>query len=230
MSLGPVLPLLLLVLAPAQALPSSDATLTYHYERPGLPVPVYTFTVHQDGSGTYVATYVQPPEQGRFGSAPPAPAPVDPAATTTAIQLTPATTARLFEHIRSANLFRGGCASRAKNIANTGDKTLDYSGPGVHASCGFNYTESKPVSAVVDIFGEIANTLDTGRKLEFDHRFDRLGLDQQMTQFVADVQEGRALEVQTIAPTLRSIVDDPQVIERVRIRAGKLLELGAAAH
>ena len=225
-----ILPLVLLVSVAGSAQTTQLATLTYHYERPGLAVPVYTFTIHPDGSGTYVATYLDTPASGRFGNGAPTSAPPVPPPTTTPIQLTQATADRLFEHIRSTNLFRGSCASKAKNIANTGDKTLDYTGPDGHGSCKFNYTESKPIMAVVEIFEGVANTLDTGRKLDFDHRFDRLGLDQQMTQLVTALQEGRATEVQTIAPTLRSIADDGQIIERVRVRAEKLLELGAPTH
>ncbi len=224
------LALLLLVQVPAQTTQSagaSDATLTYHYERPGLPVPIYTFTIHRDGSGVYVATYLPAPAKSRepavLASSDPLPAP-----TTTPITLTGLTTTKLFEHVRSTNLLRGGCASKAKNVASTGDKTLEYVGPDGQASCKFNYTESKPIAAVAETFEGIANTLDTGRKLDFDHRFDRLGLDEKMTRLVTASQEGRALELQTIAPILRSIADDAQVIERVRIRASKLLAIGDA--
>ncbi len=230
---GVTLALILAAHVPAQttqAPDAPDATLTYHYERLGLPVPIYTFTIHRDGSGTYVATYLQAPANRRQESSVSASADPLPPPTTTPITLNTMTTARLFDHIHSTNLFRGGCASKAKNIASTGDKTLEYIGPDGQASCKFNYTESKTIAAVVEMFEGIANTLDMGRTLDFDHRFDRLGLDEKMTQLVTAMQDGRALELQTITPILRSIADDPQVIERVRVRASKLLAIGDSTH
>jgi hypothetical protein len=70
----------------------------------------------------------------------------------------------------------------------------------------------------------IVRTLDTGRKLDFDHRFDRLGLDEDTAALVEDVAAGRAIEVGAIARTLRSIAADNEVLERVRGRAASLLQ------
>jgi hypothetical protein len=55
------------------------------------------------------------------------------------------------------------------------------------------------------------------------HRYDRLGLDAAMTFLAQEVSAGHALEVGTIAASLRSITADPDVMERVRTRAGALL-------
>ena len=201
---------------------AGGATLTYHYERVGLPVPLFNITINEDGSGTYTATYL-PPETGHNGAGPVNPA--APTQKTASIVLSPATTAKLFEQVRSTNHFRGGCQSKAKNIANSGNRTLDYTGPDGHDTCAYSYTENKAIEALTTTFDAISSTMTYGRQLDFDHRFDRLGLDQHMMQLVASMQEGRSVEVQAIGPILRSIADDPQVIERVRLRAVKLLEL-----
>jgi hypothetical protein len=47
-----------------------------------------------------------------------------------------------------------------------------------------------------------------------------------MNSLVAAVKDKNAIEVQTIAPTLQSIVNDGAVIERVRVAAGRLLQMG----
>jgi hypothetical protein len=67
--------------------------------------------------------------------------------------------------------------------------------------------------------------MDEGRRLEFLHRYDRLGLDAEMTAMEDSVKAGRALELNTIEPVLASIVKDMAVMERVRQRAAKLLEM-----
>jgi len=214
---GAAIPAMAQGTAPQASAP--DAQIVYHYERPGLPVPTYTFTLHEDGRGSYKASYVPPPASNSVV----APAPVA-TEVNTHITLTPATTAKLFEEIRGTDHFRKQCESKAKNVADTGWKTIEYTGPDGRATCTYNYTENKALVAVTEIFGGIATMMDMGRQLEFDRRYDRLGLDAKMTALVAAIKDKSALEVQTIAATLRSIAEDPQVIERVRVQAGRLIQ------
>jgi hypothetical protein len=77
---------------------------------------------------------------------------------------------------------------------------------------------------LTDTFLAIAYTIDEGRRLEFLHRYDRLGLDAEMISFSQELEAGRALEVGTISSALAAIVDDMAVIQRVRLRAQKMLE------
>jgi hypothetical protein len=67
--------------------------------------------------------------------------------------------------------------------------------------------------------------MDEGRELDFLRRYDRLGLDDAMTFLAQEVSAGRALEVGTIAVSLRSVADDADVMQRVRARARTLLAL-----
>ena len=97
--------------------------------------------------------------------------------------------------------------------------------PDVRSSCTYNSTENKDVQTLTDIFEGIAETLDEGRKLEYLHRFDRLGLDAEMESFSREVADGHAMELQAIADTLRSLAGDPDVMQRVRTRASALLTL-----
>ena len=53
----------------------------------------------------------------------------------------------------------------------------------VRGSCVYNYSDNKNVALLTDTFLGIAFTLDEGRKLDFLHRYDRLGLDAEMTTF-----------------------------------------------
>ncbi len=77
---------------------------------------------------------------------------------------------------------------------------------------------------LTDTFLAIANTMDEGRKLEFLHRYDRLGLDEEMNFLTEQVEAGRALELETISATLSSLADDTALMQRVRLRAVQLLE------
>jgi hypothetical protein len=71
----------------------------------------------------------------------------------------------------------------------------------------------------------IAETMDEGRELDRLHRYDRLGLDDAMASLTEEVSNGSAREVGTIAPSLRAIAADAEVLQRVRARAAALLNL-----
>jgi hypothetical protein len=206
---------------PQPAPPPQTETIAFHFERPGLPVPVFTLTVHSDGSAVYQASYR--PEVPRYSPyAATIEAQLDTQVTTN-VTLTPATTAKLFDEVRSTHNFAKGCASKAKNIASSGKKTLTYTAPSGTASCSYDYTEDKTIYALTSTFQAIAFTLDEGRKLEIKHRYDRLALDPETEYLVNAARDGSAVELTLIAPILRSLADDPQVLERVRTRAASLL-------
>jgi hypothetical protein len=200
-----------------QATPSIPVIL-FAFDRPGLPIPTYLMAIAQDGNGHYAGTEV--PETP--GNSAPA---VEPQSFGRPFSVAPATAERILGLARNLQDFNVTCASNAKNIADTGKKKLTYSGPDGHGSCTYNYSDNKDVQAVTGIFQGIAETMDLGRRLDLLHRFDRLGLDDAMAFLADEVSHGRALEVVTIAPTLRSIADDAEVMQRVRARAKALLAL-----
>jgi len=214
---------MILLAAPQQAPPPQSETITFHFERPGLPVPVFTLTVHDDGSAVYQASVR--PEVPKYSPYAATIAAQPNTEVTTNVTLTPATTTKLFDEVRGTHNFANGCASKAKNIASSGKKTLTYG----TATCNYDYTEDKTIYALTSTFEAIAFTLDEGRKLENKHRYDRLALDPETEYLVNAVQAGNAVELATIAPTLRSLADDPQVLERVRMRAAKLLAQAGTA-
>ena len=138
-------------------------------------------------------------------------------------------TAKIFSTARSLNFFNIFCGTKAKNIADTGTKTLSYSAADGAGTCTYNYSDDKNVTMLTDHFYAIAYTMDVGRRLDFERRFDRLGLDAEMLALEHAVQEKNALELGNIAPTLRRIADDGEVMQRVRQRAAKLLEQSIAS-
>jgi hypothetical protein len=194
--------------------------VSFQFERAGVPVPRYTIDVHEDGTGRYQADEAASvPSQSSSAAQYVGGKHID-----RTIVLSPATVTQIFKQARALDYFNIVCASKAKNIADTGKKTLSYIGPDGRGSCVYNYSDNKSVTALSDMFLAIAFTMDEGRRLEFFHRYDRLGLDAEMTTLAHEAEEGRALELGTIAPTLMSIESDMALIQRVRLRAGKLLE------
>jgi hypothetical protein len=198
-----------------------QSQVSFQFERVGVPVPRYSLEIHEDGTGRYQADEAASvPSQSSSAAQYMGGKHID-----RAITVSPATVAKIFKQARSLDHFNIACESKAKNIANTGKKTLSYVGPDGRGSCVYNYSDNKNVAALSDMFLAIAFTMDEGRRLEFFHRYDRLGLDAEISTLAHEATEGRALELGTIAPTLESIERDTALIQRVRLQAGKLLEL-----
>ena len=69
----------------------------------------------------------------------------------------------------------------------------------------------------------ISTTIEHGRKLQFLHRFDKLGLEDELKGMENAVENHNLAELQIIAPTLKSIADDTTVLNIARQRAKRLL-------
>lgn len=192
------------------------AAVSFAFERPGLVVPKFTMRVGEDGAGSYQGEQA-PPVSPYPGVSSPA-QPIDRGFTVSS-----ATSRRIFALTRDLHNFTIVCASKARNIADTGKKTLVYKGPDGESSCSYNYSENKTVQELTGIFMGIAATMDEGRELDQLHRYDRLGLDAALTYLAQQVSAGHALELGTIEATLRSIAADADVMQRARTRANALL-------
>lgn len=186
-------------------------------------MPEYKLIIHDDGSGSYAGEALLPPTRyGPAQSSSAAPFQRD-------LRLAPATTARIFDLAAQLNHFNRSCASKAKNIADTGTKIISYSGPDGSGSCTYNYTEIKELVALTEMIQGITETLDEGRELDRLHRYDRLGLDAAMTFLDQEAAAGRALDLETIGDSLRAIAGDSDVLARVRAKANAMLvQIGAA--
>jgi hypothetical protein len=195
--------------------------VSFQFERPGLAVPRFTLSVREDGTGTYKADEA-PVSGGNVALQPTTGKHID-----RTISLSQSTAASIFRMARSLDRFNVECASKAKNIADTGKKTLSYSGADGRGSCTYNYSENKSVASLTEIFQAIAFTLDEGRRLEYLHRYDRLGLDAEMETLIHEHDQKRALELGTISTTLTSLANDDALMQRVRTRAVKLLDLAS---
>jgi hypothetical protein len=200
----------------------TPAEVSFQFDRTGLPVPRFTLSLREDGTGTYKADQAEIPAtptsmRGQAAQH------ID-----RSLNLTTGTVTKIFKAARVLNYFNIECASKAKNIADTGKKTLTYTGADGSGSCTYNYSENKSVDTLTNSFLAIAYTMDEGRKLEFLHRYDRLGLDAEMISLGQELDAGRAMELGTISPVLAAIADDTAVIQRVRLRAQKMLERVAA--
>jgi hypothetical protein len=206
---GWVLALGIMVSGQAAVVESGAPVVRFRFAAVVPTLPSYTFEVKADGSGTYVGSAA-----GADGRVQEVKQP---------LVVSEKTAVGLFDAAKSVQAGGFECASKAKGIANTGVKVLEYGG----GSCTYNFSENKTLVGLTDSFQAMAVTLDEGRKLAFKHKYDRLGLNDEMTALVAEVKDGRAIEVGLIAAVLESIVKDGDVLERVRGKAVDLLKSAA---
>jgi hypothetical protein len=194
------------------------AQISFQFEHAGLPIPQFAIHLGEDGSGRYEG------EQAERASTITSMRGEAAQHIDRTIALSPSTVEKIFRTAHELKDFNVMCASKLKNIADSGKKTLSYSGSDGQGSCVYHYSENKSVTMLTDTFMAIAYTMDEGRRLEFLHRYDRLGLDAEMITLSQEVEAGRALELGTISQTLTEIADDVAVMQRARMRATKMLE------
>jgi hypothetical protein len=197
------------------------ATVQFQYENQALRPPKYAITVHEDGAGQFHA---------EGGPANPDDAAALPSeAQDRPIQLTAATTQRIFKVARDKKLFATACDSGDARVAFSGKKLLTYEGPGGHGACTYIYSKDQQIQWLTAEMQGIAATLEEGRRLELQHEHGRLSLDAELETLENMVQNGQAAELENIAPILVAIVKDDAVLERAQKRARHLLAIIDAA-
>ncbi len=189
---------------------SQTATVTFTFDNPALVPPHYSITMHEDGS----AQYSQPATEGT-------------ASLTRPMTVNDQIRKQVFAVARK-NHFTKPCDMKQKT-AFTGTKTLSYAGSDGSGSCTFNYSGNSQIEAVASQLIAVANTLDEGRKLESLLSHDKLGLDAEMEVLTGEQADGRALDLENIAPVLHAISSDEEVLNRPRMRAEALLK-GQTGH
>ena len=138
-------------------------------------------------------------------------------------QATEAIRDKIFSLAEQVKFFDGQFDFTAHPIAQTGSKTLSFQDASRHTSTTYNYSENPSIQALTEIFQGISLTIESGRKLDFDRRFDKLSLDQDLKAMDALSKDGHLYEVQAIAPMLQRIAADRTVLHIAQQTAQRIL-------
>ncbi len=169
-------------------------------------VPEYlALSVDANGQGTY---------EGRKLTDPPSPCP---------LQISPATTQRLFSLAESLGYFRSLSLESRHKVANLGLKTLTYEAGGQVSRVQFNYTENRTAQQLTDLFEKIGNVEDHIAQLDYAIKYDPLGLPQQLRQIQIEIYEHNLLETELLVPTLQKIASNPRFLHLAQSRAQEIL-------
>lgn len=111
-----------------------------------------------------------------------------------------------------------------KKIANLGEKTLRYeNGAEVHET-SFNYTINPSATQLMQIFEGLARQQQDLVLLQQRAKFDRLGINDALMQFEADMDHRLLPEPEHMLPVLDQIAGDSHFVEIARSRARALAE------
>jgi len=131
---------------------------------------------------------------------------------------------KTFDLARKLNYFRGDFDWHLKHIAQTGAKTLVYKSAQVQGSSTYNYSPNPDVQQLTQLFQGLAITLDFGRKLAWNYRFDKLGMNQTLHELEELQASHQAEELSAIEPMLRKIANDLSLMNINRQSAQRLLK------
>ena len=135
---------------------------------------------------------------------------------------------RIFGLARQLKYFDSDFEYHKHRVAFTGEKTLAYADPDKQYETRYNWSENSGINELTALFQGMSPTIESGRRLERLHRFERLGLDQELKNLELLVAEHQATELQLIVPVLERVAGDPAVLNIARQRARHILQVAGA--
>lgn len=186
--------------------------LSYTQDFPGSDPQHYSITIHPDGTGKYES-------DGRL-------APEASGGDMTALNFNLPTESckRMFALAKKAHYFSGKINSDNRKIASTGKKVLSYTDAQRSTKAEYDFSPVAAVQELTSKFQNLSSVLEFGRRLAYEHRYEKLALAEEMRGLMQQAQTPPGLEIEAIAPALQSIVDDHSVLTYVRARAQLLLQ------
>lgn len=205
---------------------SPTPIVSFDLVRPGVTPPHYSIAVESTGKAAYRA------EERTEQDDNPATSTEEPYVLK--FTISEPNRSRIFELAKQANLFKGNFDYTKSRIANTGAKTLTYAEgklpepfhypvEGILSQTTYNWSENPAIQELTRIFEGIQVTLEFGRRLDFDRRFDKLGLDGELKRLQEMQKSGQVQEVQAIETVLNNISNDVSVMHIARQRAREIL-------
>jgi hypothetical protein len=137
--------------------------------------------------------------------------------------------ARIFDLAAQAHYFSGKIDSGNRKLAFTGAKKLVYKDGQRESAAAYNFSSLPAVQQLTALFQSVSATLEFGRRLGYYHRYQKLALDDELKRMEDQVRRADLIELQALKPVLQEIHDDGSVMNVVRARAQRIMEIGNAA-
>ena len=201
----------------AHANAGDSATVSFSLDFPGSNPERYSISVNSEGHGRYECSArisADSDERETYESE---------------FDVTPTNRARIFELAAQAHYFATAVDSGNRRLAFTGAKRLVYQSGAENHTVEYNYSKVAAVQQLTDIFQSLASTMEYGRRLEYYHRYQKLALDEELKLMEAQARNNELIELQAVQPVLKQIYDDASVMNVVRAKAQRLIEMGRSA-
>jgi hypothetical protein len=195
---------------------TASAQVRFTYVNPKLQPQKYVLTVEENGDGRFRSEGTGP--SSNDSESMPAGAQDRP------IHISKALRETIFATARKNKLFTVACEDGGKNIAFQGTKTLEFEGPEGKGSCTYNWSKISTIDKLTDQLEAVAATLEEGSRLQRQYEHGRLSLDSELELLTQMAHDGRAIELENIAPVLQTIAGDDAVLQRAQRRARALLQ------
>jgi hypothetical protein len=190
----------------------APAVVTFTLDFPASQPEHYSIRVQSDGSGRYQSSGRLSADSDQIDS-------FDLGFTVAA-----ETRQRIFELAAKAGYFQKDVDSHHKGLAFTGKKTLSYQDARRSGEATYNYSSNPAVQDLTSLMQNLSATLEFGHRLQYDHHYQKLALDEELKRMEEMARGNELAEVAAIQPILDQIIADPSVINVTRARAQRLLE------
>ncbi len=195
---------------------AEPATVAFSLDFPGSDPEHYSISVQSDGRARYeCSARISPESEDRENYQ-------------TEFSLSDASRARVFDLAAQAHYFSGKIDSGNNKLANTGAKKLSYKDGQREFTAAYNFSPQTPIQQLTTLFQGMAATLEFGRRLAHNHRYQKLALDEELKRMEDEARRGNLVELQAVKPVLQEIYDDSSVINVVRARAQRIMAMGSA--
>ena len=131
---------------------------------------------------------------------------------------------KIFALVAKAGYLHKDVDSHHKGLAFTGKKTLRYKDAQRSGEATYNYTTVSAVEELTSLFQSLSATLEFGHRLQWDHQYQKLALDEELKRMEQMARDNQLIEVVAVRSILDPIIADPAVINGTRARAQRLLE------
>jgi hypothetical protein len=132
--------------------------------------------------------------------------------------------AKMFDLAGQMNHFQNQDLDVHRKIANLGEKTFRWEQGAEAHEVKFNYTLNTAATQLLQIFEGLARQQELVALLERRMKYDRLGINDALLQFEADLNRNMLPEPQRALPVLDQVAGNPQFVEIARQRARSLAE------
>jgi len=187
--------------------------ITFIFDFPGSEPDHYVISIFADGHATY-DSHIKANDESEDDSF------------HFDFAISPSNRTRIFDLAKRAHYFEGEVDSKKRGVASTGVKTLKYTDTERNTQATYNYSRIPAVQELTDFLQRLSTTLEFGRRLEYDHRYQKLALDDELKR-MEEMSKQNSLEgLSAVSPILEKIAADPSVVNPGRVRAQRLIAEG----